>query len=233
MIDIYYVKHKRGEKTAISRRVMFTISLAMMIFLIFALSSQIRRIASDAAHTQASNIYSAAVSEALSEVIQEESFDIIHIDTDSTGEVNSLVTDTGQLNRLQAELAEKLIGELQQMEAEPLYLSAGTLTGIDLLAGFGPEIEFRMQLRSGVRVDVHSEIIEAGINQSLHRIVCTASADYYLVMPGYKFKTTLSRSIPLAESVIVGDVPEAYTYVTGDKSDTVGRIFDYGAEYQP
>ncbi len=227
---MYYVKHVTGEKQRVSRNIRLTITLILFLSIIVGISSQMRRVMGDLAAIQAQNRYSQSVASALWELSSKESFDIININASETGEIVSLETDTGRLNSLKAELTVKLMDQLGKTEHQPMYVSFGSLTGIDLLAGLGPQIEFRAELRGGINIDVNSEIIEAGINQSLHKISCMVSADYYIIMPGYKFKTTLSQTVPLAESIIVGDVPEAYTYVVGDQSDTVGRIFDYGAE---
>jgi len=201
----------------------------ILLSIIVGISSQFRRVMGDLATIQAQNRYSQSVALALSELASKENFDIINVCKSKTGEIVSLETDTGRLNKLKSELTIKLMDQLGKTEDQPMYVNLGSLTGIDLLAGLGPQIEFRADLRGGINMDVNSEIIEAGINQSLHRINCKISADYYIIMPGYKFKTTLSQTVPLAESIIVGDVPEAYTYVVGDQSDTIGRIFDYGA----
>lgn len=226
---MYYVKHRYKRNSRNSRHIRLTIILLFFLFGIIGTSIQIRRVMGDIASIQAQNQYARSVSNALSQLLMKESFDIVQINSSDTGETVSIQTDTGQLNKLSAELTSVLMSELGKMEQQPMYISAGSLTGIDLFAGLGPQIEFRAELRGGISVDITSQITETGINQSLHRICCTVTADFYIILPGYRFKTTMKQTLPLAESIIVGDVPEAYTYVVGDQSDTIGRIFDYGA----
>jgi len=226
---MYYVKHKNDRNSANKTKIRIAVIIFALLFVIICISIQFRRVLGQLATIQAQNIYSDCVSNSLAELSLEQSFDIVQLCSAQTGEITSLETNTGQLNLLRSQLSLKMMEKMGQMENKPIFISSGALTGIDLLSGLGPKIEIRLELRGGIRTEITSRITETGINQSLHKISCKVTADYYIILPGYKYEITLTETIPLAESVIVGKVPEAYTYVVGDQSDTIGKIFDYGA----
>ncbi len=49
------------------------------------------------------------------------------------------------------------------------------------------------------------------------------------LLPGYRISSQAQCNVILAETIIVGLVPDAYTEVYGGTDDLVGMIQDYGA----
>lgn len=230
---MYYEKHRRSCNIKMSRVKVLAIMSAVLILLL-VLNFQARRVICDAAAVQAENAFAQAVSDAVLEAAADGvSFDVITVNSGGEGEVVSVQSDTGRINLLKAALTQSLMRQLESKEVARLDISCGTLTGMELLAGRGPTVKMQLELRGGIKTDITSQFYEAGINQTIHRICCTVTADYYLLLPGCRFAVTLTTTVPIAESVIVGKVPDAYTYVVGDESDTIGRIFDYGAQSEP
>ena len=225
---MYYVKHNKGAGQRRRRRIIVAVLIMVAAAIFAALNSQLRRIIGDSAQVHAQNAFSAAVSEAVSEVVGDNSFELVRVNTADAGQIVAIETDTAQINRIKSQVSIMLIDKLRELSSHPVNVTLGTLTGVEWLAGMGPEVEMRFELRGGVSTDIVSDLRETGINQSLHTIDCVVTADYYVILPGCRFTTTLSTTVPLAQSVIVGEVPDAYTYVVGDQSDTIGRIFDYG-----
>lgn len=227
---MYYEKH-RSTTSDRYKRVKIAAMVMAIIIVGLTINAQFRSVLSNAAQARAENAFSSKVSDALIEVIDDGfSFDVVTLQYDYSGRIVSIQSDTQRVNQLKAQITQALISSLDKSANIPLNLSLGTLSGFEMLAGRGPEIEFNLELRGGITTEIKSDFFDSGINQTLHRISCVVSADYFIIMPGHRFAVTLSTIVPIAESVIVGDVPDAYTYVVGDQSDTISRIFDYGAE---
>ena len=74
-----------------------------------------------------------------------------------------------------------------------------------------------------------SSFQSAGINQTLHRILVQIKVDISAIIPGYTASGTIDTQFVIAETVIVGNVPEAYTHVISGNDDVLGEINDYGA----
>jgi len=229
---MYYVKHKQGTGQRVRMRITGVAVILTILLLFILLNTQIRRIAADSTQVYTQNAFSKAVSDALCHVLSEQSLDTVRVNTGADGQIVSVETDAAQLNRIKAEITITLLSELNNISSSPIEITLGTLTGIEAFAGRGPRLEMRLELRGGVSTEIISSLVETGINQSLHTIDCVVTADYFVILPGCRFSTKLSTTVPLAQSVIVGEVPDAYTYVIGDKSDTVSRIFDY-AQLEP
>ena len=70
---------------------------------------------------------------------------------------------------------------------------------------------------------------DAGINQTLHRIVLEVKTTVSAIIPGYTTSVEISGQFVIAETIIVGEVPDAYTHVISGNSDLIGNINDYNA----
>ena len=64
-------------------------------------------------------------------------------------------------------------------------------------------------------------LTDAGINQTKHQIVLHVEVVVSILMPGYTTSTTVESSLAVAETVIVGSVPETYTYFHSSSMEDV------------
>ncbi len=133
------------------------------------------------------------------------------------GHVSLLTADTGRLNLLAADCAAKAQTRITDLGEQGVSVPLGTLSGVPLLSGLGPRISFRFTPVGMVQSSFHSEFRSAGINQTLHRITLQLTGTVRIVLPGRACSVTVTAQAPVAENVIVGDVPEAYTNVANEE----------------
>ena len=60
------------------------------------------------------------------------------------------------------------------------------------------------------RVDLKNELISAGINQTKHQIKLDVVIDIDVILPWSTVSTRVDSEILVAETVVVGRVPETY-----------------------
>ena len=65
--------------------------------------------------------------------------------------------------------------------------------------------------------EFHSEFVSSGINQTLYRVNLLLTASVRLVMPGVSEIISVRAEAAIAESIIVGDVPQVYTNVASEE----------------
>ena len=196
---------------------------------IIALDMGIRPMVREAAASQTQIAVNRMIQRAVLEVLEEDGLryqSFVSLQQNQSGETTALITDTVLINRLQGELLEKILQTLQQYRELKLELPLGSLTGIQFLAGRGP-----LQLRPVglVKTKIINQFDEAGINQTRHRIQLQVTVDMLSLLPGYRISSQAQCNVILAETIIVGLVPDAYTEVYGGTDDLVGMIQDYGA----
>lgn len=156
--------------------------------------------------------------------------DIVELSTDSSGRVTSVEIDAVALNLLKSRIALKISEIVSSQENYSTYIPIGTFLGSEFTSGLGPKIEFSMQIVTSSVVDIKSEFIEAGLNQVAHRISLVINMSGRLVMAGISDSFTASTNAVIAETVIVGITPDAFTQVIGsDESSIADDISNYGA----
>ncbi|HHX58006.1 MAG TPA: sporulation protein YunB, partial [Clostridiales bacterium] len=64
--------------------------------------------------------------------------------------------------------------------------------------------------KGNVKTNLKSEFTPAGINQTRHRILIDITVQLLIVMPSKSEIAEISIDYVLAETIIVGDVPENY-----------------------
>ena len=116
---------------------------------------------------------------------------------------------------------------LSEVSTTELSIPIGTLTGSSLLAGRGPAIKVKMQSVGSTTASFRNTFGSAGINQTRHQILLDVQVNMSILLPGFRTSTKVNNEISVAETVIVGSVPENYTYF----STAPNEIDDYAEDY--
>ena len=137
---------------------------------------------------------------------------LIHLEKDETGRVAALESNMAAFNRLRSQIADEILRRLSEVSTSELSIPVGTLTGSTLLAGRGPCIRVRMQAVGSADASLRNAFSAAGINQTRHQIYLAVDVYVSILLPGFSTMTKLSNHYAVAETVIVGSVPDNYTY---------------------
>ncbi len=226
------IKHRANHRKM--RNIKWGRALALLILLgtFIGLDLGIRPMVKASAASQTQIAVNRMIQRAVLEVLEEDGLryqSFVSLQQNLNGETTALTTDTVLINRLQGELLEKILQTLQQYREVKLELPLGSLSGAQFLAGRGPLVTLRLRPVGLVKTKIINQFDEAGINQTRHRIQLQVTVDMLSLLPGYRISSQAQSNIILAETIIVGLVPDAYTEVYGGTDDLVGMIQDYGA----
>ena len=152
---------------------------------------------------------------------------LIHLEKDETGRVAALESNMAAFNRLRSQIADEILRRLSEVSTSELSIPVGTLTGSTLLAGRGPCIRVRMQAVGSTDASLRNAFSAAGINQTRHQIFLDVDVYMSILLPGMKTSTRVSNEIAVAETVIVGGVPDTYTYFSTTPDETEQYAEDY------
>lgn len=155
---------------------------------------------------------------------------LVTLSLNSDGEVTSVQSNIVNINRLKVNVAERVEREIERLSEVDIKIPIGTLLGLQLLHGKGFTVGMSVVPLGYATTTIISEFSDAGINQTLHRIVIEINADVDALIPGYQTRVPVKTSIVAAETVIVGRVPNAYTHVVTETGDLAGTLNDYGAD---
>lgn len=210
----FFYYRRRGTRRTILGILTFSVMTAALAAALFA-TTQMRPILTSLATTQVSNMVNRIVSEAVDEAIDSGNItysDLISFEKDNEGRITAIYSNMAAFNRLQSNILDIILARIDQVSARELSIPVGSLSGSVLLAGRGPRISVRMESVGSSSANFENEFTSAGINQTKHQIVLNIDVAVSILLPGFSTATTVSNSVTVAETVIVGSVPDTYTY---------------------
>ncbi len=133
---------------------------------------------------------------------------LVHIDRDADGRVLSVTSDVMKMNAFKAKTILDIQKQLDGEEDSSVKIPIGTLIGGNLFHGLGPALSLKVTLAGNVQADFKSTFESAGVNQTRHRIYLSVGTSVYSFLPGINSTTDISTDVLVAETVIVGEVPQ-------------------------
>ncbi len=142
--------------------------------------------------------------------------------------LSSVFADTGAVNTIRTAITGEILRRMEDLSTISVGVPLGTLAGLDWLSGWGPLVKFPMSVTATVLSTVSSSLEAAGINQTAYRVLVHLEISLTVVTPGGRSSVAATSSYPMAETVLLGEVPNNLTEVYGDDQTLLGKIFDYG-----
>ena len=136
--------------------------------------------------------------------------DLITIVRDSNGNVKMLQTNTKNVNKIISDIPLNIINKFQEKNTSDIFIYLGSALGLKLFSAQGPKIHIKIANVGNVDTKLVSEFTSQGINQTLHRVYLNLSCEVTILTPYNTIKQMIENQVLIAESVIVGTVPDAY-----------------------
>ena len=118
-----------------------------------------------------------------------------------------------QMNLLRAELTAAILAALEEVDVSDIQVPLGSLFDLEPLWAKGPALKARAMTVGTVRAEFDSQFTSAGVNQTLHRIWMEVTVPMTLLLPGGRVEVTVETRLCVAETVIIGQVPDTYLQV--------------------
>ena len=197
-------RHKRRSKLGLF--------LPLVLILVAAISWFLGDLATQMAVSDATDIVTKTVNDSINEVIGKGvyGFDyFITLEKDGEGNVTAISSDMAHINTLSTEILNSVI-ESTDNGIIKINIPAGNLSGLNLLLNKGPDIQVDIIMLTSSRVDFRNEMVSCGINQAKYQLVLEVTVDIDILVPwGTESATTVTEVI-VADTVIVGKVPNTY-----------------------
>lgn len=214
---------EKKTKGHVLRKILLTILLICALFLL--LERNLSRTLLDMAYATAHSIALETVNKAAQQVVGEGiAYDeLMEVQTDAQGRVAMLRANTMRMNQLATETAIIAQEQLNSIENQMVDIPLGAALGVRFLGGFGPRISVQIVPIGAVRTHYESEFETAGINQTRHKIFLTLETTVSLIVPADSRKVSVNSTVPIAESIIIGQVPDSFVDVN-DTEDMLNLI---------
>ena len=198
------------------------VAAAVMCAAVRLTECALRPVLAAAARYQVRSQVTAAVEQWAARDLQERGVDysdFVTITRNEAGEITALSADMARLNLLRAELSAHLLERLEDSQLE-LTVPVGSLLPLEPTWARGPELHLRALALGTASAEFESEFTSAGINQTRHRLWLELSVPVTVLLPGGGEELTVDSRLCVAETVIVGQVPQTWFQTGGLPADT-------------
>lgn len=202
--------------------ILFVLVVAILFLLV---EQNLSQTLLDMAYATAHSIALETVNRAAQQVVGEgiDYSELMDVQTDAQGRVTMLRANTMRMNQMATQTAILAQEELNSIENQMVDVPLGAALGIRFLGGFGPRISVQIVPIGAVSTYFETEFETAGINQTRHKVFLTLATTVSLIVPADSRVVQVTSTVPIAESIIVGQVPDSFVDVS-DEEDMLNLI---------
>lgn len=205
------------------RRIRKPMALLLAIAVILAALMLVRfrlfPLAEDLAVTKITNQTSNLINDAIDQQIRTGAVDysnMVILEKDEQGNVTALKTNIGEMNALKTKILDTVNQEIMQLDVEEISVPLGNLLLPAFFSGRGPYLPVKVLSVRSSDATFENQFSQAGINQTLHQILMTVTIEMTVVTPAGTALVDTSSQVVVAETVIVGNVPNSYLSMNTD-----------------
>lgn len=171
------------------------------------------------AETQVRNATSDLINDAIDKQIETDHIQydrIVYFEKDLNGRITALKTNMSEVNRLKTDTLNIINDEILALDTSDIGIPIGSLFFPEILSGRGPQIPVNILSIRNSDASFSSEFTEAGINQTLQQLNMHVSVDVAVLVMGQTNYFTVSSQVVVAETIIVGQVPDTFLQTGGN-----------------
>ncbi len=170
------------------------------------------------AETQVKNTTSDLINDAIDRQIEAGTIQydrIVYFEKDLNGRITALKTNMSEVNRLKTDILNMVNDEILALDTSELGIAVGSLIFPEIFSGRGPQIPVEILSIRNSDASFTSNFTQAGINQTLHQITMEVLVDVSVLVLGRTERFTVTSQVVVAETIIVGDVPDTFLQTGG------------------
>ena len=173
---------------------------------------QLKNLSTQIAVSDAADMVTATVNKVVCDLIDPDVYDLeyfVHFERDGNVNVTAISGNMAHINELSSQILNMVI---ESTDTDPMIVKIplGSLLGSNLLMGKGPDVSVEISMLTSSRVDFKSKVEACGINQTNYRLYLEVVIDVDVLIPWGTESATVLTEVLVADTVIVGKVPETY-----------------------
>ncbi len=219
------------RRHVVARRVRVVAALAALAVLAVPILLRVHTTVIAFAEMRAQRIAELQANETVAAVLEQHAplcSSMVKTTYDDEQRLTSVMADASSVNTIKTAVASTLTEQFGKMSSLSADIPLGTLTGPDWLGGMGPIIRFPISVSASVLTTVSSSLEAVGMNQSAYKVLLNVHIVMGITVPDGRTSVVVDAAFPMAEAVLLGEVPDTLTEVYGDDQTLLGKIFDYG-----
>ena len=206
MILMFFYYRKKGK--------LITILLIFIIFIFFTfylIETSFAPTLLAIAETRVRIIATEAINEAvIDRIVGNVHYnDLVNIHKNKNDEIVLVQVNTVEINRLESDTTSYVVDILKKNNVQDIKIPIGQITKSKILSNLGPKINVSVLPIGAVDVNIEEAFEEAGINQTRHKVFINIKTWMRVAVPLVSSSIETSTQVPLTETIIVGNVPNA------------------------
>ena len=198
------------------RRLFILFAVAAVLLLVFR--SRYHDTIRTLAQTQVINSTSDLINDAIDKQIETGNIQydrIVYFEKDLDGKITALKTNMSEVNRLKTTILNIINDEILALDTSDIGIPIGSLILPEFFSGRGFQIPVHILSIRNSDAGFESYFTEAGINQTLQQLTMNISVDVSILVLGRTESFTVSSQVVVAETIIVGQVPDTFLQTGG------------------
>lgn len=198
------------ENNKNNKRFVFLSVAAVLLLFVASAFIFLDDISSQIALSDACDIVTVKVNRTIAEIFEEKNYDadwFVSFEKSDNGDISAVSCNMARINSLSAEILSRTVDSTAN-NTITVSIPIGNLTGISLLMGRGPKIPVKILMLTSSRVEFSNNLTSAGINQTKHQINIEVIVDVDVLLPWGTESSQVHTAVLIADTVVVGDVPE-------------------------
>ena len=127
--------------------------------------------------------------------------------------ITAYTPNYGKINLLKVNITDNVLDRINQLDTTVLNIPIGNIINGEILSGVGPRIPVKLLPIATAETKFATAFTSAGINQTRHQILVEVTVYISVVLPGMRAASEVTSQVSVAETIIVGNVPNTYTYL--------------------
>ncbi len=186
-------------------------AVIILLIVVLLLDAKLRPAIYDLAALEAYGLSSKTVNTAVEKILSENApvySEIVSINYSDSNTITGITTDIVKMNLFKSRVTKAVDAAFNEADKTEVTVSLGTASGITLFSGWGPYIDVDIGFSSSTQSDFENVFAAAGINQTQHSVMLNIETTVMLNMAGKRVLQTVETSFCVAQTVIVGSVPD-------------------------
>lgn len=200
----------RIRRRRFARRMLLLAILCAMVFVLA--ERNFRPLVFSLAEARSAQLATQVLTSAVAQALEGETAyeELMNVRMDANGQVALLSANTMRMNQLADKAGKAAQHMLETMSSEQVSVPLGAALGLTIFAGSGPRIPVSIVPVGSITTNFDTEFEACGINQTRHKVFLTVTAKIRIVIPNGAKTTEVTVNMLVAESIIVGAVPEGF-----------------------
>lgn len=178
-------------------------------------AAYLKQLAGEIALSDASDLVILAVNDVINRKMAEGEYDydyFVTLEKDNSGGITAISSNMVEINAFATQVLNEVVHAADSGDLD-VEIPLGNLLGFNLTVGRGPKIPVDIIMLTSSHADFKNELMSSGINQTKHQMILEIVVDIDILVPWETLSTQVVSRTLIAETVIVGGVPDTFVNV--------------------